>query len=81
MICELLLVLIPIMQKHFFRIDARYICARAGIRGLTKIRKRVILYKQWYKKLRAMGYMWHNCVEWAIYNSGTHELDGSYRKW
>ena len=47
---------------------------------LTKLRKRVILYKQWYKKLRAEGYSWHNCIEWAIYNSGTHELDGSYRK-
>ena len=48
---------------------------------LTKLRKRVILYKQWYKQLRQNpNYAWYNCIAWAIYNSGTHELDGSYRK-
>jgi len=44
----------------------------------NKLRKRVI-HKQWYKHLRAEGHMWHNCVEWAIYNSNTHELDGKYK--
>ena len=47
----------------------------------VKIRKRVILFKQWYKQLRQNpNYAWYNCIAWAIYNSGTHELDGSYRK-
>lgn len=50
---------------------------------LTKLRKRVILFKQWYKQLRQhpAKYAWYNCIAWAIYNSGTHELDGQYRKW
>ena len=49
---------------------------------LTRFKKRVILFKQWYKQLRQNpNYAWYNCIAWAIYNSGTHELDGSYRKW
>ncbi len=63
---------------------------------LTNFRKRVILYKQWYKQLRQEGirmygedqshlawyakYNWINCAIWAFYNSGTHETNGSYRK-
>ena len=43
--------------------------------------KRYTLFRQWYTHLRLQGYLWHNCVEWAWSNSGTHELDGSYRKW
>ena len=47
----------------------------------VKIRKRVVLFKQWYQQLRKNpNYAWYNCIAWAIYNSGTHELDGSYRK-
>ena len=53
-----------------------------GKLDLTKIRKRVILAIQWYKQLRQHPhYAWYNCIAWAIYNSGTHELDGQYRKW
>jgi len=64
---------------------------------LTRIKKRVILYKQWYKQLQQEGiemygedqsamplyarYNAWNCFWWALHNSGTHELDGSYRKW
>ena len=49
---------------------------------LTRFKKRVILFKQWYKQLRQNpNYAWYNCIAWAIYNSGTHELDGSYKKW
>tara|TARA_B100000780_G_scaffold228144_1_gene167512 strand:- start:274 stop:405 length:132 start_codon:yes stop_codon:yes gene_type:complete len=42
--------------------------------------ERYKLFKAWYKKLRADGYSWYNCIGWAIHNSGTHNLDGSYKK-
>ncbi len=50
---------------------------------LTNFKKRVILAIQWYKQLRQhpARYAWHNCIQWAWDNSGTHELDGQYRKW
>ena len=42
---------------------------------------RLFYFWAWYKKLRAEGYMWHNCVEWAIYNSGTPwDINGNYGK-
>jgi len=44
-----------------------------------RLKNRIKLYRLWYRKLRKNGYMWHNCVEWAIYNSATHNLDGSYK--
>jgi hypothetical protein len=47
---------------------------------MRKMVKRFIYFVKWYKHLRLQGYMWHNCVEWAAYNSATHELDGSYIK-
>ena len=59
--------------------------------------RRYILFKQWYKQLRKEGinmygvdqshldwYARHNklnCFLWALSNSRTHEIDGSYRKW
>jgi len=30
----------------------------------------------WYAKYNML-----NCFIWAWHNSGTHEIDGSYRKW
>ena len=49
---------------------------------LTNFKKRVILAIQWYKQLRQHpDYAWYNCIAWAWHNSGTHELDGQYRKW
>ena len=42
---------------------------------------RIINFILWYKKLRAVGtYKWHNCIEWAISNSGTHYTNGEYFK-
>ena len=59
--------------------------------------KRYRLFRKWYTHLRQEGikmygedqshlewyakYNWFNCTIWAFHNSGTHELDGSYRKW
>jgi len=64
---------------------------------LTKLRKRVILFKQWFVKLRKEGvrmygkdqshlpyyakYSKFNCFWWAISNSRTHEIDERYRQW
>ena len=47
---------------------------------LTNFKKRVILYRQWYKQLRQQYGIWQSFT-CAIHNSGTHELDGQYRKW
>jgi len=63
--------------------------------NLTILRKRVILFKQWYTHLRQEGirmygedqtrlpyyarYSKFNCFKWAISNSGTHNIDGNYR--
>ena len=58
--------------------------------------KRYHLFKEWYRHLRQEGvrkygenqdylplyvrYNVMNCAIWAFYNSGTHYIDGSYRK-
>jgi len=64
---------------------------------LTKLKKRVTLFKGHYLQLRKEGvrlygkdqshlayyskYSKFNCFWWAVSNSRTHELDGRYRQW
>jgi|GEM_PF-6004115 len=59
--------------------------------------RRYTLFKHWYYQLKEEGikmygedqshldwyakYNMLNCFIWAWHNSGTHEIDGSYRKW
>jgi|TARA_B110000914_G_C15490368_1_gene460279 hypothetical protein len=50
------------------------------LKAVPNLKKRYKNFVAWYKKLRADGYLWHNCVEWAIYNSGSHNIDGTYFK-
>jgi len=46
-------------------------------RGILRFRR----FMQWYRKLRAERYLWHNCVAWAIYNSGTPwDTEGNYKR-
>jgi len=47
---------------------------------MTILRRRYILYTQWYRLLRKTYGIWDSFC-WAVHNSKTHELDGSYRKW
>lgn len=58
--------------------------------------KRYHLFKEWYRHLRQEGvrkygenqdylplyarYNVMNCAIWAFYNSGTHYIDGSYKR-
>ena len=67
------------------------------LQRLTKVKKRYILYRQWYIHLQQEGirmygkdqsdlawyakYNMLNCAIWAFHNSGTHETNGSYRIW
>lgn len=47
---------------------------------LTRMKKRVILYTQWYKKLRAQDHKIHNSISWAIYNSAYYDTNGKYKE-
>jgi hypothetical protein len=47
---------------------------------LTIMKKRVILYSQWYKKLRKQEHKMHNSISWAIYNSAYYDIDGKYKE-
>jgi hypothetical protein len=49
------------------------------------MKKRVILYSQWYKKLRKQEHKIHNSISWAsiswaIYNSAYYDIDGKYKE-
>jgi hypothetical protein len=46
--------------------------------ALTNIKKRVILFIRWYKKL-SPEYGWWASWQYALQNSGTHLLNGDYR--
>lgn len=71
------------------------ICKKRETRKKFKLLERYRLFKAWYHHLRKEGirlygknqsdvalhsrYNIINCAIWAFYNSGTHEIDGSYR--
>lgn len=43
------------------------------------MKNRVILFSQWYKKLRVQDHKIHNSISWAIYNSAYFNTDGKYK--
>ena len=44
------------------------------------MKNRVILFSQWYKKLRAQDHKIHNSISWAIYNSAYYDTNGKYKE-